>query len=64
MKKYIRPTIDFIELQSEEAIANPNSGAMPKVKGNNGFGNGDQPAPGGSLENNNAENDQDGSHKK
>lgn len=26
------------------------------VKGNNGWGNGDQPAPGGSLPNNNAEN--------
>ena len=27
-----------------------------RVKGNNGFGNGDQSAPGGSLKNNNAEN--------
>lgn len=27
-----------------------------KVKGNNGWGNGDQPAPGNSKENNNAEN--------
>jgi hypothetical protein len=32
----------------------------PKVKGNNGWGNGDQPAPGNSLENNNAENDRGG----
>lgn len=28
----------------------------PRVKGNNGLGNGDQPAPGNSLENNKAEN--------
>ena len=27
-----------------------------RIKGNNGWGNGDQPAPGGSLPNNNAEN--------
>ena len=27
-----------------------------RVKGNNGLGNGDQPAPGNSLENNKAEN--------
>ncbi|MFO8125690.1 hypothetical protein [Yoonia sp.] len=31
-----------------------------KRSGNNGWGNGDQDAPGGSLENNNAENDTDG----
>lgn len=30
------------------------------VSGNNGWGNDDQDAPGGSLENNNAENDTDG----
>lgn len=29
-----------------------------RIKGNNGWGNGDQPAPGNSLENNNAENAQ------
>ncbi|WP_425071977.1 pilus assembly protein TadG-related protein [Sagittula sp. S175] len=31
-------------------------GQRPKIKGNNGWGNGDQDAPGGSLCNNNAEN--------
>jgi len=31
-----------------------------RIKGNNGWGNGDQPAPGGSLPNNNAENGPDG----
>ncbi|WP_323770430.1 Tad domain-containing protein [Antarctobacter sp.] len=31
-------------------------GERPKIKGNNGWGNGDQDAPGGSLCNNNAEN--------
>jgi Flp pilus assembly protein TadG len=35
-------------------------GKRPKVKGNNGWGNGDQDAPGGSLCNNNAENYDEG----
>ena len=34
-----------------------------KPKGNNGLGNGDQSAPGNSLDNNNAENGGDGPHK-
>ncbi|GAA4218195.1 Flp pilus assembly protein TadG [Sagittula marina] len=35
-------------------------GERPKLKGNNGWGNGDQDAPGGSLCNNNAENAEEG----
>ncbi|MGP6087479.1 pilus assembly protein TadG-related protein [Antarctobacter jejuensis] len=35
-------------------------GKRPKIKGNNGWGNGDQDAPGGSLCNNNAENYDEG----
>jgi Flp pilus assembly protein TadG len=35
-------------------------GKRPKIKGNNGWGNGDQVAPGGSLCNNNAENYDEG----
>ena len=35
-------------------------GKRPKIKGNNGWGNGDQAAPGGSLCNNNAENYDEG----
>lgn len=56
MKQYVKPVIEEIILQPEEAIANPTSGCIPKVKGNNGWGNGDQDAPDGSSPNNNAEN--------
>ena len=35
-------------------------GERPRIKGNNGWGNGDQDAPGGSLCNNNAENADEG----
>lgn len=56
MKTYVRPTIEVVALRAEEYIANPNSGGLPRR--NNGFGNGDQEAPGRSLENNGAENDQ------
>lgn len=34
----------------------PSDPETPSQKGNNGLGNGDQPAPGGSLDNNKAEN--------
>ena len=37
-----------------------NGGGVAKGRANNGFGNGDQDAPGNSLSNNNAENDQGG----
>lgn len=53
MKKYLKPEVDVIVLRAEEQIATANSG-------NNGWGNGDQSAPGNSLPNNNAENKQDG----
>lgn len=59
MKTYIRPAIEVIKLRSEEAIAAPPSG----FNANNGIGNGDQIAPGGSLYNNGAENDQSGKGK-
>jgi len=57
MKTYIKPTIDVIILRPEEQIACPNSCKHAK-KGNNGYGNGHQPAPGNSLPHNGAENDQ------
>ena len=40
--------------------SDPDEPSPDKVKGNNGFGNGDQDAPGNSLDNNNAENDKGG----
>ena len=57
MKAYVKPTIDIIVLKPEEQIAAPMS-CVPKRKGNNGHGNGDQDAPGNSLHHNNAENAQ------
>ena len=51
MKTYVKPEIDVIVLKPEEQIANPGS-----YKANNGWGNGDQTAPGNSGSNNNAEN--------
>ncbi|MCV2867133.1 hypothetical protein OEW28_00650 [Defluviimonas sp. WL0002] len=39
-----------------DVVCNGGGGGCPRKKGNNGWGNGDQPAPGGSLPNNNAEN--------
>jgi len=48
-------------------LLNKNAQAKPKTSGhgNNGYGNGDQDAPGGSLPNNGAENDQTpGGHRK
>jgi hypothetical protein len=57
IKTYIKPTLDVIVLRPEEQIACPNSGTHSK-KGNNGFGNGHQPAPGHSLPHNGADNDQ------
>lgn len=48
------PTIVTLSLAETQVKA---SGI--RVKGNNGWGNGDQSAPGGSLPNNSAENDLD-----
>lgn len=64
MKEYMKPTIDVIVLQSEEAIACTQSFDMPKAQGNNGHGNGNQDAPGGSLYHNGAENNQGTKHNK
>jgi hypothetical protein len=52
-----------VVLSASEAVAQSaasgggGGGGGGRPKGNNGFGNCDQPAPGGSLPNNNAEND-------
>jgi len=49
---------DSIPVDSDDS-SDPSGPDKPdRVKGNNGFGNGDQSAPGGSLNNNNAENAQ------
>lgn len=41
---------------AEEIPGEPSPGTPEIIKGNNGFGNGDQDAPGNSLNHNNAEN--------
>jgi hypothetical protein len=48
-----------LKVEELELVAGAAPGGVPPTKkGNNGFGNGDQDAPGGSLPNNGAENDQ------
>ena len=46
----------FVDGISVPGTTPANDASCAKIKGNNGWGNGDQPAPGNSLLNNNAEN--------
>lgn len=53
---YIAPAIVMLGSLNVHA-GKPGASALKENKGNNGFGNGDQDAPGNSLGNNGAEND-------
>jgi len=53
-KIYVAPAV--IALGSMVLTTNVNGASSLSKKGNNGWGNGDQSAPGNSLNNNNAEN--------
>ncbi len=56
MKKYVKPSIEKVQIMPDEAIANPFSGCNPHKYQNNGWGNGDQDPPGNSGPHNGAEN--------
>jgi len=59
--KYAVVSVGMAALMTPNASASFNSGGKPRgPQGNNGWGNGDQAAPGGSGPNNNAENNHNG----